>query len=613
MESKLENLIKKNITTLFHLLFAIIIYLLLMITMNLELRCSPLSISILLIIYFMIETYDKQEIKSNITVPNIAGSIFFGIMFVLGHDYLWNNEFLTNINLLGSIIMLLKFIISSFLFYNFLTIINRKKIFKNKKEKNINFFMKQLNKTNIFSIFLLITVCWIPYMILMYPTYLNPDSMFELAEFLGIDNAQSHDVILKNTSQLITSHHPVLYTYIIGIFSKIGNINFGLYLFNILQTLFIIFCISKLLLFVNHRINDNRILSYFLICICFFPFIPYTFTSLEKDILFTCFFILFIMEIYKLIFENTTNILTLIISSIGIILLRNNVKYIFFLFLILLFWKLKDKRKIIILTCICSIAVIIGLIIFCNINDITKGSKAEMLSIPFQQTARYVTYYENEVTKEEKEVIDKVLIYDKLKKNYNPRVSDTIKNTFNDRKPTEQELNNYFKIWFRMFLKHPMCYVEATINNQIENFYIGSINVYTFRRSYDTKRYVMSGDYIDYYKLDTSKFGFKPISQLEPIEKFMDNFIYRILNTPIIGYFALSAIYIWFTIILIIQGFNKKNSKLLLFCSFFVLYLGTFILGPCDSICEFRYVYPFYVSSPLFYLLFSKYKQMDDT
>ena len=38
-----------------------------------------------------------------------------------------------------------------------------------------------------------------------------------------------------------------------------------------------------------------------------------------------------------------------------------------------------------------------------------------MLSIPFQQTARYVTKYSDEVTEEEKDAINNVLQYDNLK------------------------------------------------------------------------------------------------------------------------------------------------------------------------------------------------------
>ena len=62
------------------------------------------------------------------------------------------------------------------------------------------------------------------------------------------------------------------------------------------------------------------------------------------------------------------------------------------------------------------------LISFCGIDKglssylgVLPGSAKEMLSIPFQQTARYVTKYSDEVTEEEKDATNNVLQYDNLK------------------------------------------------------------------------------------------------------------------------------------------------------------------------------------------------------
>ena len=46
--------------------------------------------------------------------------------------------------------------------------------------------------------------------------------------------------------------------------------------------------------------------------------------------------------------------------------------------------------------------------------NITKGGKQEMLSMPFQMTARYVTYYKDEMPNDELEVIDKVIGLDNI-------------------------------------------------------------------------------------------------------------------------------------------------------------------------------------------------------
>ena len=54
-----------------------------------------------------------------------------------------------------------------------------------------------------------------------------------------------------------------------------------------------------------------------------------------------------------------------------------------------------------------------------------------MLSIPFQQTARYLVTYPDDVTPEEMEAISRVIDVEHAKANYDPRLSDAVKDTTN--------------------------------------------------------------------------------------------------------------------------------------------------------------------------------------
>ena len=101
---------------------------------------------------------------------------------------------------------------------------------------------------------------------------------------------------------------------------------------------------------------------------------------------------------------------------------------------------------------------------------ITPGSVREILSIPFQQTARYVKYCSQKVTKNEMMAIDAVLDYKVLGKRYNPNLSDPVKWTFKEKSTTEQRLR-YLKTWATMFFKEPKLYIGATIANKYEYFY----------------------------------------------------------------------------------------------------------------------------------------------
>lgn len=114
--------------------------------------------------------------------------------------------------------------------------------------------------------------------------------------------------------------------------------------------------------------------------------------------------------------------------------------------------------------------------VFMPAHDITPGSKREILSIPFQQTARFVQKHDGLnsgvnptvkedgtiveapcdglVTDEERAVIDRVLKYENLGRRYNPDKSDAVKNCFNEY-ASQEDIKAYFEVWAQMFKRIP--------------------------------------------------------------------------------------------------------------------------------------------------------------
>ena len=107
--------------------------------------------------------------------------------------------------------------------------------------------------------------------------------------------------------------------------------------------------------------------------------------------------------------------------------------------------------------------------IFLPMVNIQSGSEREIFSVPFQQTARYVKEHPEEVTTEEADAIRGVLDYDHLAELYNPELSDNVKWTYKD-EASKNEKKLYIKTWFNQFLKHPLTYLEATLNNTYRYF-----------------------------------------------------------------------------------------------------------------------------------------------
>ena len=68
---------------------------------------------------------------------------------------------------------------------------------------------------------------------------------------------------------------------------------------------------------------------------------------------------------------------------------------------------------------------------------VKEGPVKEIFSIPFQQTARYIQEYPDEVASEEKEGINNLLSYDAISEKYIPERSDPVKDTYKSESTTK--------------------------------------------------------------------------------------------------------------------------------------------------------------------------------
>ena len=187
-----------------------------------------------------------------------------------------------------------------------------------------------------------------------------------------------------------------------------------------------------------------------------------------KDTLFYPIFVLFVLFIFDIllepekIFESKVKSILFLLVSLLLCLVRHNGFYILIFTLPFCIVGVKKYRRQLIVLFIIMVAfweVYQKAIL--PMAGVKPGGKQEMLSIPFQQTARYVKYYGNDVSTEEEKVIRKVLDYDTIGKNYDPDLSDPVKNTY---KQKDEYLKDYFNIWFEMLKKHPTAYIQATLN-----------------------------------------------------------------------------------------------------------------------------------------------------
>lgn len=300
----------------------------------------------------------------------------------------------------------------------------------------------------------IIFLCWLPTLLICYPGSLSYDGMFQLGQYLG------------NTP--MTGHHPWPATMLMGTIVDLGrgvSLELGVFLYVLFQSLVCSAAFGATCLSARQVLGKTAAV----LSLLFFALVP-TWSAYAqffvKDTIFFGVFAAFFLSV--VLFVHTRGRCSwlvwagLFVTGIASTLLRNNGLYIVVTsILVLVFaadsWK---KRGALVLTG----AVILALNLFVSQTlmpslGIEPGSVREMLSLPFQQTARYAIEYSEELTAEDIEIIDAVLDYETVITQYDPRGADPVKNTY---RGDGESLKEYFKLWLRCGLKHPGVYLEAT-------------------------------------------------------------------------------------------------------------------------------------------------------
>lgn len=115
---KENNLLKKNIISLLQLFVALCMYVFVHLNTDFKIGWSYLSIGLLIFTYYMIATFQKDELKMYRSTPYIVGSIVFGFFYILGREYLWNDVFFETLRVVNIPILIIQWLLLAFYFMN---------------------------------------------------------------------------------------------------------------------------------------------------------------------------------------------------------------------------------------------------------------------------------------------------------------------------------------------------------------------------------------------------------------------------------------------------------------------------------------------------------------
>lgn len=355
-----------------------------------------------------------------------------------------------------------------------------------------------MNYRRIAKTTILIFVLWLPWIISLYPGAMLWDTYYQIWQCYP----EGHPIYLipwdpteSFVDNYFSDHHPIFDTLIFGAFARasdalFGSWNQGVFAYILLQALGTAASFAAAIEYLRRQ-GCPRPLC--LSCALFFALMPFyaCYTgAMIKDSLFSWLYVpwfLIVVEIARTrasCLENNRAFAWFLALSLLLCLTKKTGVYVvLFTLAILAIATVRNYRKekvenkpatihrsshctTLTRLCTCGAASLVlmwGILpyIIFPVLDVVPGGKQEALGPLFQQTARYVIDYGDEVTPDEREAIDAVLGYDDLAERYVAIWADPVKFGFNT-ESSSQDLANYLRTWVRQGLKHPDAYFKAT-------------------------------------------------------------------------------------------------------------------------------------------------------
>lgn len=521
--------------------------------------------------------------KSKFCPWSLVGALIFALCTVIGAHFA---PFGKDVGGFGNRMDLLKylpvFVVLTAAYYLVLYFLLNRTYAKKTEAPARKFF--QFYEKHVFLVsFLVIALAWIPYVITFYPGSVCFDGYFQLNQVAGV--------------QPLTNKHPIMSTFILGFFFKLGrlvNDNFGVFLYIMFQLL-ASSAIYALSIRQIRRIGMS--LKVCVLAVLYFALVPVWGAYIQavvKDTLYAAVFVWFAVWCVTLadeVFHKDKNIQrkTLIMSFLTaffVCILRQNGKYIVLPTLVCLAAvSLKKWKQMVLLLLVFMFAITGYDKAVVPMFSTAQISRRAIFSVMFQQTAKYMRSYPEEVTEEEYEIIDKVLKADVIAEEYNPRVSNPVKNTFrND--TSNENVKEYLKVWFKMFWKHPGVYLEAFFQ-----FCYGYLDPFHYSDCVPTFQNYITGPPLATGAMDihyTQK-GLYRIRLADYEKLWMEMFPLTLLTYP--------GTYTWLTLFCILLLCKKKRWRQLAVMPMLVFTILTNIASPVNGCL--RYTLPLMAAMPL--------------
>lgn len=455
--------------------------------------------------------------------------------------------------------------------------------------------------------FLLIALAWLPIYLAYYPAICSYDTTIQMGQI---------------TTGPYIDHHPIAHTLLIRGSMWMGevlfhSVNDGIAIYAFVQMIFLAAMFAYgITMLRRFKVRFGWIIAMQIVTMCY-PFNWYMSVSTIKDTVFSGFFLLQILTLCELLLteqKKSLKYIGFILSTVGMVLFRNNGKYallvlLIFLLLCLIFGK--SCRRFWGKLFACTVAgFLIGNVLLSMLFSATnaeQGDKREMLSMPIQQLARCMIYHggvgvlpedDNTMSETDKALVNDFLL-DESYREYRGDISDPVKrhtNTYVVRYRAKEFITTYL----HLFAEYPGDYVNAALAVNAGYLYPGDVTHAVINVNGRDKGlgYVQTR----WVENELNPVGIYKDSKWESLhivlEKWADENAY--LKFPILKYLFVPGTFLWLYLLLACTLVLRRQYRMLLPLSLVAGYYVTLLLGPTVQL---RYLYPVMIALPFMALL----------
>lgn len=442
-----------------------------------------------------------------------------------------------------------------------------------------------------------IFISWIPACFILYPGVLSYDMISQVGSALG---------------EITNNHHPVLHTWLIRFFMRLGDTFFsgyesGIGLLSFLQMLILSYALARLVFLLKKKKVPILIVMLTALLSAFWFMNACLSVTMIKDCLHAAFLVLFVCHFTEIAANPSEysrrklNLFILPVISFFMCAFRNNGIHIYlFCFAALFILRISQIKK-----AKAYIALIVAILlpvvmykiytgpVFAALG-IEQGEVREALSVPIQQLQRVAVGKADELTDEQTE---RMLYYitnldwmENPPERYSPFCADPAKSCFISAHYNEDPIA-FWKFYLQIGKQFSKEYVVAFLSNTLGYWYPG---YYRFS-------YVMYENYPP--EAFAEPLERKSIWDSQVLKRYYESVcssdFWR--KTPVLRLFFVPGFTLWFLLYALVLAWKKQGFFMRVLPLFLPLIaqFGIMILSPMSS---FRYSWPFYLMLPLAFI-----------